>query len=98
MQNNMAFARYDLEDNNLGDEGATMVAKVLRTTRHIVSLNLSMNRIQSDGAQALAEALSTNQSLIDLNLSGAKAGNNRNRIMQKGAYYLAPVLAQNVFI
>ena len=58
-----------------------------------------MNRITHEGAHALAIALASNQSLIHLNLSsGVEAGNNRNRISEKGANYLADVLQRNYFI
>jgi len=96
---NMGFAHYNFSYNNLGNEGAKMMAGVLKHTQHIVSLNLMMNKITADGLRELSEGLRMNHSLIDLNLSsGNKAGNNRNRVMAKGISYFAPMLAQNVYL
>ena len=55
-----------------------------------------MNKITSIGAEYLAKALQYNQSLIELNLSsGNEAGNNRNRISEKGAEFIAAALVHN---
>lgn len=46
-----------------------------------------MNSICWEGASYLAKALRFNNSLIDLSMSSGKSGgNNRNRIMERGAY------------
>ena len=39
------FANYDLSDNCLGDDGAMFLAEALKSSLHIVSLNLSSNSI-----------------------------------------------------
>ena len=58
-----------------------------------------MNNIQWQGIQDLSNALKQNNSLINLSLSSGKsAGNNRNNMMQKGAYELAEALACNKFL
>ena len=58
-----------------------------------------MNKIQWEGAQYLAKALSINVSLIDLSMSSGKTGgNNRNRILERGAYELSEALSENKFL
>jgi hypothetical protein len=58
-----------------------------------------MNKLTSDGAYLIACAIQNNVSLIDLNLSsGNEAGNNRNRISQKGAEYIARALSHNLYL
>lgn len=48
----------DLTGNQLGDEGAQIIAQALRTNTSLQYLNLSMNDIASTGAGALCNILS----------------------------------------
>ena len=94
MRFNQMVASYDLSFNELGDNGVRLIAMALRYNQHIVYLNLDMNSIAWEGAHYLAQALRDNVSLIDLSLSSGKSGgNNRNRIMERGALELAEALA-----
>ena len=68
MMFNHNFASYNLEFNELGDDGVAILANALAVTQHITSLNLDMNNIMSEGAEHLARALSRNCSLISLSL------------------------------
>ena len=45
MMYNQNFASYNLEFNELGDQGVAIIANALEVTQHIVSLNLDMNNI-----------------------------------------------------
>jgi Ran GTPase-activating protein (RanGAP) involved in mRNA processing and transport len=51
------FANYDLSDNCLGDDGAMLLAEALKSSLHIVSLNLSSNSLTHKGAHFIFEAL-----------------------------------------
>ena len=58
-----------------------------------------MNRIQWEGVQYLSRALCENNSLVHLSLSSGKSGgNNRNRVMEHGAYELAEALSVNKYL
>ena len=71
----------------------------LQNTCHIIYLNLDMNSICWEGASYLAKALRLNTSLIELSMSSGKSGgNNRNRLMEKGAYEFSQFLAVNKFL
>lgn len=99
MMYNQMVASYDLSFNELGDNGVAIIADALFRTSHIIYLNLDMNSIQWEGVQYLSKALCVNDSLIHLSLSSGKSGgNNRNRVMEKGAYELAEALSVNRFL
>ena len=58
-----------------------------------------MNRIQWEGVKYLSHSLCENNSLIHLSLSSGKScGNNRNRVMEQGAYELAEALSINQYL
>jgi len=58
-----------------------------------------MNNIAWEGIACLSKAMRVNNSLIDLSLSSGKSGgNNRNKVMEKGAYELAEALSVNRFL
>lgn len=81
MLKNRNFCKYDLSDNNIGNEGTKAIAEVLKVTGHIISLDLSKNNVTADGAAYLADALLRNSSLVELNLAmGETIGASRNKI------------------
>jgi len=47
----------DLRETILGPEGATHLARMLRTNTHLVTLDLASNAIEDQGATALAGVL-----------------------------------------
>ena len=63
----------NLELNQLGDEGAIAIARVLADQHHsydgLHALNLGSNEITCDGTMHLSKALEDNMSLHVLNLS-----------------------------
>eukprot|EP00592_Proboscia_alata_P024229 CAMPEP_0194438114 /NCGR_PEP_ID=MMETSP0176-20130528/103337_1 /TAXON_ID=216777 /ORGANISM="Proboscia alata, Strain PI-D3" /LENGTH=76 /DNA_ID=CAMNT_0039260003 /DNA_START=233 /DNA_END=460 /DNA_ORIENTATION=- len=59
-QNDHTLTTLDLSDNEIGDDGATDIAKALRANTTLTMLNLDRNEIGVDGATAIAEALQTN--------------------------------------
>lgn len=96
---NHKVASYDLSSNELGDNGIAIIAEALYRTSHIIQINLKANNIQWQGVRYLAKALSVNNSLINLNLSSGKSGgNNRNRVMERGAFELSEALASNYYL
>ena len=99
MQYNLNVCSYDLSFNELGDKGVSRIAMALQNTCHIVYLNLDMNSICWEGASYLAKALRVNNSLIELSLSSGKSGgNNRNRVMERGAFEFSQSLPENKFL
>ncbi|PFX18326.1 Nucleotide-binding oligomerization domain-containing protein 2 [Stylophora pistillata] len=63
-----------LRSGEMNDDGAVILANVLKENRTVTNLNLSRNNIGDDGATGLAEALKSNVSLKELNLSRNKIG------------------------
>ena len=57
-----------LQNNYLGDEGATCIAEALKYNQSLKKLNLSWNIIGETGAAAISEALKISQSLQKLYL------------------------------
>ena len=60
--------KFDLNMNNIREEGAASIAEVLQNSDLIYSLNLTENPIGAGGLQSLAEALIMNTSLVELDL------------------------------
>ena len=60
--------KFDLQRNNIYEEGAASIAKVLQSSGVMNSLDLFGNPIGAGGLQSLAEALITNTSLVELRL------------------------------
>jgi hypothetical protein len=50
----------DLVGCGLGDEGARVIAEMLKSNSTLLEINLSWNRIGDDGALAIAEMLRVN--------------------------------------
>jgi Ran GTPase-activating protein (RanGAP) involved in mRNA processing and transport len=82
-----ALERLNLAWNNIGDEGAAELAKVLKANAVLAEVDLTGNKIGSLGAARLAEALAENSSLLRLMLT-------TNLIDNDGAYELAHALGK----
>ena len=63
---------FDMESNDIHDEGAAYIAKVLQSSHVMNSLDLHHNKIGGRGLQSICQALITNTSLVELNLSTCK--------------------------
>ncbi|KAF9584330.1 hypothetical protein BGW38_006840 [Lunasporangiospora selenospora] len=85
---NSTLTTLDLNDKNIGVDGATVLAEALRINSTLTTLELYKNNIGVDGAKALAEALMINSTLTTLNL-------NKNNIGVDGAKALAEALMIN---
>jgi NLR family CARD domain-containing protein 3 len=72
----------------LGNRGAILLAKELRTNVMLITLHLSHNDIGRSGAMALGDALATNTTLTTLSLTN-------NQIEGKGAAAVAKSLLTN---
>ncbi|XP_032407931.1 leucine-rich repeat-containing protein 34 isoform X1 [Xiphophorus hellerii] len=80
----------DMGYNNISDEGAAYLAKLLEAQDTMLrSLDLTFNNIQTNGAEVLASSLQGNSSLLSLRLSG-------NKIGRKGGLNLAGMLRVNM--
>ena len=79
----------DLQANDINDEVAIPLAKLLIVCRNIKTLNLSLNCIGDDGAVAIAGALAGNMSLELLAMAD-------NSIRCRGAVCLAGAIRSNV--
>ena len=75
LENNNTVEELDLNSNNIGNEGALILANTLSQNKKITTLNLIFNEIGDEGAIALANALKTNTTLKVLYLSQNKIGN-----------------------
>ncbi|XP_043961067.1 leucine-rich repeat-containing protein 34 isoform X2 [Gambusia affinis] len=80
----------DMGYNNISDEGAAYLAKLLEAQDTMLrSLDLTFNNIQTNGAEVLASSLQGNSSLLSLRLSG-------NKIGRHGGLNLAGMLRVNM--
>ncbi|RUS28514.1 hypothetical protein BC938DRAFT_481797, partial [Jimgerdemannia flammicorona] len=77
-----------LGSNNIGEDGAKAVAKVIETNTTLTRLDMSSNLIWKEGAMAIAKALEINNTLIQLNLGSNNIGN-------EGAKAVAKALKSN---
>ena len=66
----LSIKSLNLSFNNLGDEGATILAGNILNLVHIASLDVSFNSIRDDGVKAIAYALSATKTIRKLHLSG----------------------------
>jgi Ran GTPase-activating protein (RanGAP) involved in mRNA processing and transport len=57
MKTNLNFCNFKFSQNNLGNEGASLIAEAISETNHIVSLDLSSNSLSPVGAEAIFKAL-----------------------------------------
>lgn len=62
--------RLDISWNGIKDDGAAMLAAMLKSNSALVNLNLEANFLCDAGIQHLAEALLFNMTLEELNLTG----------------------------
>jgi NAD(P)-dependent dehydrogenase (short-subunit alcohol dehydrogenase family)/Ran GTPase-activating protein (RanGAP) involved in mRNA processing and transport len=74
--------------NNLGVEGATVIAELLRAETSIEGLFLSANHFGDEGARIIADALQENQRLLTLSMAS-------NDIGARGAQALCEALKKN---
>mmetsp|Transcript_30290 Transcript_30290/g.60390 ORF Transcript_30290/g.60390 Transcript_30290/m.60390 type:complete len:350 (-) Transcript_30290:218-1267(-) len=77
-----------LENNWIGSEGATCIARILSQDKYLKNVSLAHNQIGSVGAMAIASALESNEHLERLNLSHCN-------IDDKGIEKLAASLKKN---
>jgi len=78
----------NFKHGNIGDVGATALAKALETHTVVKEIDLDRNEIGDDGVRALAQALKTNPVLTELELG-------HNNIGDDGAVALAEALKTN---
>jgi Ran GTPase-activating protein (RanGAP) involved in mRNA processing and transport len=80
----------DFSRNSLGDEGAQVVATLLRSYPLLEELDVSFNDIGDEGAIALAEALVENSTLTSFSLHSALEGSQaKPKLQEKGLCHLA---------
>ncbi|WP_410521554.1 hypothetical protein [Candidatus Tisiphia endosymbiont of Empis tessellata] len=82
------ISELDLSSNNLGDNGAKVVAGIIQNSTKLKILKLSNNQIGSEGMGALSSAFDHNETVTDLDLSN-------NNLGDKGAEKVATLLANN---
>lgn len=92
------MAKINLARNNIGDEGAHIIADALCEVQSVVSLDLSSNSITSEGGALLIDLLKYNYSVIDLNLASSNEGLNRNTLGSAGVLPLRHTLKVNKFL
>lgn len=86
----------DLSHNALGDDGAMVVAQLLRSYTLLERIDLSFNDIGDAGAAAIAGALSANASLLSLTWRSVPDGSqNAPRLTDVGITRLTQALHQH---
>ena len=93
------ISRLNLSKNNLGDIGAEMLVKYIKTSYSLISLNISSNGITYRGGEAIFKNMVYQQSLLDFNISTIEGSNkNRNRLTSNGIKDIILYLKNNSFI
>lgn len=69
LKSNTTLNVLDLRLNQIGNEGAKMLASALQENCHIKQLNLSSTAIESEGCRFLADSLKQNSCLAELDMS-----------------------------
>ena len=85
----LSCAQLNLEDIELGPEGAAALAPAIAVSASLTSLSLANNALGDDGAEALSMGLKENKNLKTLDLSNQYL----NRIGPRGATALASAIA-----
>eukprot|EP00808_Paulinella_micropora_P031760 g27270.t1 len=70
----ISLATLILYNINIGNAGATAIAKALQVNNSIRSINLNANDIGDEGAKAIGLALQVNNTVQTLDLDGNKIG------------------------
>nr|XP_002125774.2 leucine-rich repeat-containing protein 34 [Ciona intestinalis] len=83
-----ALTSLDLRYNNLTDDAAPSISKLIKETPSLKELNIMCNDFTEKGAEHIAEALLTSQTLRSLKVNGNKIGN-------RGGMYFAQALQIN---
>ena len=60
---------FSVAQNEVGPDGASILAEALHVNSSLTELNLSLNLLEKDGAVALSKALQVNSSLDSIGLS-----------------------------
>ncbi len=83
---NKSVTSVQIENNNIGDEGAIALAESLKVNKSVTNICLWNNDIGEEGAKALVEALKINTSITEIDLISENIGkaevNVRNKIEQ----------------
>jgi len=89
---NKGIKQFSLEENSIGNEGVSAIAKALKEGAHpIDTLNLSSNKFGDEGAKAIAELIATSTTITSLNLS-------RNIITDEGLAAIVEALKKNTSV
>ncbi|XP_078616720.1 leucine-rich repeat-containing protein 34-like [Branchiostoma floridae x Branchiostoma japonicum] len=75
LANSTYVSRLDLRYNNITDEGAKHLGKLIEVSVSLRFLNVMCNDIGPDGAEHIARGLHTNETLTELKVNGNKIGN-----------------------
>ena len=76
-------SHFNLNWNQIGDNGAIVLADALKVNPSITSINLKHNSIGNDGAAAIAEALKVNPSITNINLNWNRIGTVKKKAIDK---------------
>ena len=66
LRNDPTLTHLNLHDNQIGTQGAQVLAEALKVNRTLTQLDLWNNQIRAQGAQALSKALQVNRTLTQL--------------------------------
>src|ERR1700729_120298 len=88
LKNNDTITDIDLTGNEIGTEGAKVIADALKVNHTITNINLHGNKIGTEGAKVIIDALKVNHTIVNIDLLG-------NHIGFEVAEALADVLEEN---
>jgi len=66
-RNDVQVKDFDISGRTIGDEGAGILAEVLKTNTTLTRLDLSYSDIEEEGTRLLCEVLKSNNTLKELN-------------------------------
>ena len=80
---NPKVAELNLNENNMGDQGAEQIADALKTNTTLRKLELGLNYITDVGAKSLLEALEAKQRRSSTSASAATRSSSKERLRKK---------------
>src|ERR1700729_2356055 len=74
LKNNDTITDIDLADNEIGTEGAKVIADVLKVNHTITYIDLTNNEIGTEGAKVIAGVLKVNNTITNIGLTDNQIG------------------------
>ncbi len=72
IENNRSLRKLDLSQQQLGDDGAQILVRIIKKHPSLTMVNIKNNQFTQSGVKAIEEAVSTNWRLVRLEVEEAK--------------------------